>query len=678
MDILIILYLFLNHLVSCLKLKINEEIILRTPIKTESIEAGLRELLVEGEYFGLTQLFGLKRIDVPKIYLEAIGNDEIPFLFSAFKMYSGGLMSQEDAKAIIPSKIISDHSSLADLNENEVNELPENLLASELIITYNLNEKALLAALKRGLKEKDLLMIWTAWPLETPIYYSLIWNQADIWRILLIKSFCDAQFDIKIKLIYILKLAVLDPSISVDELLMLNISLFSFHLEILRLKQESSKELYDWDFKVVENLEKGSLSVFKSIKSHGNRMDLCLFDGIEVNSAEIFHKSSKDLEGNPFYYESRIELFVSILKRIEKVPNLFADWFCNFFFSFSDILPIMSLKLLSDSWYLFLSKSPTIEAICNLLDWFTGRIYEHYRFKLAEGIPTDLIPLLYKMCRINIPKPLELIPYDLRESEYLKRLRGGSTVLFTYDLGSFWTPQQKQPIVKLLKVFELMYLGEMDLYESVDTFFIIGTTSRHIGLSRFLEIILNLFLDIKEWYFLIQKTDMEIVPSPFLPPKLIPILVQIIVRCRHLSCKCPFKISEKYLRMAMYDYSPFSIHKFVQNQIKYLINSNENILPRLTKYYRIYFEELKRIEGQSVYDYSMLRDYYNLHGRLKSLWLAAESSYNWDMLPDQLGEVEERLKESILSSIQYFGSELIRRLGPFTFGETEVYYFLFN
>lgn len=672
---LILIYLFLIRVIFCLNLKINEEIILKTPIESEVIGAGLRNLLEEGDYLGLTQLLRLNRIDVPKIYLNAIGNDQIPFLFLAFNFYNEGFMTQEDAKSIIPAKIVSDHSTMSSLLEIEVKKLPENPLANEYLFAYSLNENALIAALKRGLKEKDPLMTWTTWPLETPIGYSQVWSQTELWRILLIETFCNAQFDIKNELLKILRSALSQP-ISVDELLMLNISLFSFHLEILRLKEyfsKNSEECHGKYLTALKSLENKSLSIFLAIKSQST---LDLFDGFDVNSVENLLKSSTDL------FQNRIELFTSVIKRLEEAPNVFADWFCNLFFSFDDVLPIMSAKLLLDSWKLFLSFHPTVEAICNLLNWFGGRINEDYRFTLAQEIPDNLLPLYYRKCRIknNVPMPLELIPYELRESEYLKKARGGSSVTFTYELESFWMPQQK-PIIKILKLFDYINSVEVDLYESIDTYFNLGTTGKHIGLSKFLEMILNLFLDINEWYIILKKASdsvLEIIPSPLFPPKFVTILVQIIVRCRHLSCKYPFKISEKYFKMAIYGFSAAANQKFVQSQMKYLTNSNQNRLPRLTKYYKIYFSELKRIQGQSDYDENLFRDYYNLHGKLKTLWTAAESSYNWDMIPTQLEEVEIILMETVSTSIEHFGLELNRIVGPVTFSETEIYNFLFN
>lgn len=683
MNMLILLYLFLIH-VSCLKLRINEEMILRTPIKSESIGAGLIYLLEEGDYTGLTELLRLKRINVPKIYLNSLGTDQFQYLILALTTYIQGFMTQEDAKQIIPAKLVSYNSSLQELKETDIEELPENPLANEFIYACNLNENSLFTALKRGIREKDPSMIWTSWPIETPMHYRQVWSQAELWKVLLIESFCDGQFDVKTEFISILKSAASDPEILADELLMLNISLFSFHLEILRIKElfRSSQDDYHardlLDFRALENLENESLNLFKVIKAkaaHG-----LIFDGFEAQSAEIMVKSPLDLAKNPFYYESRIEVFVSVVQRLKHLPNLFGDWFCNLYFCFNDVIPMMSLNLLSDSWNLFLSFSPTVEAICSLLTWFDGRINEDYRFRLAQEIPASLIPLFYRKCVVkNIPNPLELIPYELRESEYLKRSREGSVITFTYGLDSFWIPQQTS-IVKLLKVFEHIYLGEIDLYESVDTFFTLGTTSQLIGLSRFLEILLNTFLDIKEWYMIPKKSDpTEIIPSPLLPPKLITILVQIIVRCRHLSCKLPFKISEKYLKMTLIGCSPLSKQKLVESQMKYLINSNDNRLPRLTKYYKMYFYELNRIQKQSVYDARFLRDYYNLHSEeLKTLWTAADSSHNWDMTHGQLAEVETSLKESVSMGIHYFGSELNRKLGPVTFSSSEVYNFLFN
>ena len=174
---------------------------------------------------------------------------------------------------------------------------------------------------------------------------------------------------------------------------------------------------------------------------------------------------------------------------------------------------------------------------------------------------------------------------------------------------------------------------------------------------------------------------MEIIPSPLFPPKLMPMLVQVIVRCRHMECKCPFMISEKYIKMVMNQkFSNLAIRKLVQLQMKYLINSNENRLPRLTKFYKIYFDELDRIQQQSVYNTRFLSTHYNLYLKLKDLWTASEISHYWDLVPDQLNQLEECFMASVLSSAKYFESELNKRISPLAaiFSASDLYTFLFK
>ena len=688
---LILLILFINRVIYGLRIKLSEEVILRRPIRTSAIEAGLRNLLEEGEHFGLSQFLKLKRIDISKIYENAIEEEQVPYLVHVFNFYNEGFMTKDDAKMILPAKLVSKYSLMPELSDNEIVKLPENPLSSEFFVASNLNENSLITALQRGLTEKDPFMIWTTWPMETPLHYRTIWTQPEIWRILLIETFCDSEIEIKKNFLEILKTAInklqFPSQMATNELLMLNISLFSFHLEILRMREHfrySRKEQVVKFVVALEELEKESLQIFSIIKTNLERRNLDFFKGLDSNSAEILHKSDENLLKNSFYYENRIELFVSILKRLkEQVPNVFADWFCNLFCSFVDIVPIMSLELLLDGWKQFLYFNPSIEAICSLLSWFEGRIKEEYRFKLAQEIPGILLLPYYQKCLTkHIPDPVNLIPYEIRESEYLKKSRGGTSETFTYGLEEFWKPKQR-PIIKLLKVFELINKNSLDLYETIDTFFILEPESDPIGLSKFLELILDLFLSIEEWYFLLKETEeiKEIIPSPLFPPKFIPIFVQIIVRCRHLSCKSPFKISEKYLKMAFNtDFKGFykpRISKFVRSQLKYLTNSCGNRLPKLTKYYQAYFIENFRIQ-EPENDENFFRDYYNLHQSIKTLWIHAESPQNWDLTPAQLEEVERSLNEVISMNMELFSFELHKQIGPVTFSGTEMSKFLFN
>ena len=163
-----------------MKLAINEEKILKTPITTDTIRAGLMNLLEEGDYTGLAELLRLKRLNLSKIYLKAIKEDRISYIILAYDTYTEGFMSKEDAINIVPSRLIFDYTKKEDINENEVESMPENPLSKEIILADDLNEKGLLAALRRGLREKDPLMIWTTWPLETPLSYRLIWSQAEL------------------------------------------------------------------------------------------------------------------------------------------------------------------------------------------------------------------------------------------------------------------------------------------------------------------------------------------------------------------------------------------------------------------------------------------------------------------------------------------------------------------
>lgn len=674
-------------MILCLKLKINEELILKRPLKTSDIEAGLKELLAEGEYHTLAQLLRLREIDLTKIYHDCIDEEQLPYLLNVYNFFIDGFMLKEDVKLIITAKIVSDHSTMLELSANEIMKLPNNPLSNELSVASDMNEQSLLVSLQRGLQEKDQSMIWTTWPLETPLSYQTIWKgEPELWRILLVETVCDGQVHVKENFLYILKMAVnrlQKPSkLAESELLMINISLFSFYLEILRIKEHirTSRQVQGQFTSAVDKLEQDALNLFDAIKNSPVKKNSRLFAGFEPNSAHIINQASQSLLRNPFHYEARIELFASILKILRDIPNFFADWFSNFYCSFTDVIPIMSLDLLLEAWKVFLSKSPSVEAVCSLLAWLTGRIEEEYRLRIAQEIPESLLTIYYQMCLVkHIPKPLSLIPYELRESEYLKKSRGGTREVFSYDMREFWKPQVL-PITKLLKVFEMINSDYMDLYETIDTFFILEPGASKIGLSKFLEIILGLFMSVREWYMVLKEDEgrvPEIIPSPLFPPALVPILVKIIVRCRQVCCRFPFRISDQYLRLAFYDGNGIKpvLTKFVNSQLKYLANSRANRLPGLSMYYVTYITLALHVNvGNSGNNnnYDFLRKHYTLYLSLKSLWAQGQESNLWDLTPDRWEKLKQSLHETAAASIERFNLEMHRQLGPVTFSRDEL------
>lgn len=404
---LIFVVLLAFRVILCMKLKINEELILHRSIKTSAIESGLKDLLEEGEYNTLAQLLRLRGIEMAKIYRDCIDEEQIPYLLNAYNFYVDGFMTEEDMKLIIPAKIVADHTTMPELSPNEILKLPNNPLSSEFFIASDLNEDALFMSLQRGLKEKDQSMIWTTWPLETPLSYQRIWTEEpELWRILLIETFCDGQVHIKENFLSILKMAInklQKPSkLAESELLMINISLFSFYLEILRMKEHLRVSRIQGQFtSAVKKLEEEALSLFAAIKSNPVKRNSQLFAGFEPTSAHILNQASQSLLRNPFYYEARIEIFASVLKIIRDIPNVFADWFCNFYCSFTDVIPIMSLDLLLEAWRLFLSKFPTVEAVCSLLFFDDGSRVLHC-FTFSDVYIEIMIDQIHSIHRVYL------------------------------------------------------------------------------------------------------------------------------------------------------------------------------------------------------------------------------------------------------------------------------------
>lgn len=683
---ILVIFLVVNLAIFCLKITVNEELVLRRPISTLNISAILKYLLEEGDFSNLVHLLRLKTINVPKIYIDSLTQEHNVFFYNAMIAYSDGTLPKEEAKMILPARLIKSLSDVSEFEESAVLALPENPLSDVELNAANLKESALIAAIQRGLDEKDQSIYWICWPLEIPYQYQNVWDMQDIWRVLLIQSFCDGRSRTKQNFLNVLKSAVdqisFPSSESTTKLLMLNISLFIFYLELQRMSQVFNDTNISSSVFATESEEliKFAHSIFDSIVLNPARKGQEIFAGFDVKSAQLLHNLPEMLLNNRFHYESRIELFVQVVERLQTIPDIFADWFSNFYACFSDVVPKMSLTLLVQSWQVYLSFKPTIESICCMILWFHGRIKEEYRFKLAKEIPSELLSEFYRSCQLKfIPQPLELFPYTLRKTKYLRHSRSGTKEIYFYGMESIWTVIYK-PISILVTLFEFMKLKQFDLFETVDTNFILNRDSGgEVGIRQFIEMFLNLFLKIKEWYIPMSSNDsngLVIVTSPLLPPSFIPFLVQLIVRCRHLSCKAPFKISERYLMLTFSkkdSESLTNVEDFVKTQLNYLMIGSH--LPKLTQMYDVYFSHLKLIEEQT--DSSPL-DYFNLYELMKSLWKSAEYPKACILTAIQIIDMENVLFKIISKTLELFNLELYNRVGRATFSNSELFKFFYN
>ena len=664
----------------------DEKHIVKAPLQTAEIAAGLRHLLEAGEYDNLAKLLRFPRIDMPNIYLSSLNHLQYHHLCCVFDLFNNGLIREEDAKLILPAKLVSDCTKMIELPPYELLKLPVNPVSSKTFQLITLNQFSLIAALYRGLKERDRTMIWTLWPRITPAQYTEVWLQSEFWRIILIKSFCDAQFITKSKILSVLRLAITKITVpsraAMYELLMINVSLVAFYLDHLRAKAKQIYRESDHNNDILKDLDAEFHALFYLIESNlvTKRSPDVLFKGLNLESTDLMYSEPKILSSNPFFYEERIELLAQIIGILKLIPNVFADWFSNLFFAFSDIVAKLSLNILSGTWTLFLSFNPSYEGICSLISWLKGRIDEDFRVELAKLIPEPLLLPFYRECEQQfIPDPLNLIPFKIRQMEYLKRSRQGTEECYIYDLSEFWKPSQL-PIVLILKVFQELESTEaisLDLFESIDTFFILERGRNPISMRKFIEMVLKLFLKVKEWYIPL-KAD-RIIPSPLFPSQFAPFLAQFIVRCRHLMCKSPFKISEKYLILSINvsknGFLTENFDNFVQSQMKYLMRSDGTQIPKLSSSYNLYFDNItrtKKHQFQSLY-IDFFTTHYALYQTINNLWTCPFV----EMQPSQLEEIERKVHSALSNGLQSFGLKFHQLLGPSVFSEKELDTFLY-
>ena len=586
---------------------------------------------------------------------------------------------------------------LSELTCADIKELPSNFLSLDQFLPSQLNPEALNCAILRGLTERDPLVIWSFRLLELPKNYNFIWKQAEIWKIYLIQKFSNGKIEAKRQILAGIKMFLNNLAITtatINDLIMINVSIFKFYLDLLELRKkhfETEQILNYQSFAELRELKDNLESLFDQIKFIKNRnnlnIEMEIFDNLNLESAILVGNRSNYLHQNPFYYNSRIEVFEKIVQNVSRgklVPFVFADWFCNLYFIFDDVISIMSFDLLMSSWKVFISNEASIEAICNALIFLEEKINEDDRLLLAKEIPMGLIPEFYKRCPIkNIPEPFSLIPYELRRAEYLKKKnRKGSVIINLYNIEFHWQPIVPH-IIKIINIFEQISTNEMDLFETTDTFF--NLRNRLIGLSRFLENLLQVFLEIKEWYIPLDKELIPtIIPSILFPPQLMPILVKLLVRCRQMSCNIPFKLCKNFMNLVIRAdgnvllNEPEDLEKLIDNHMRYVQNFN-NHLPRLTRFYELYFAKIFKNENEINSNCQNLNLFSKTHFYLRKITILL-----WTLERDtesvNITELRRLINKVIRTGIDLFNEELKKQelLGFKTFSENELYKFLFN
>jgi hypothetical protein len=683
---------FFGILMEGLKISISPEIVVKTPISTRTIEAGLLHLLEEAHYPQLARIIQFSSLNTKWTYAKALLDDKTEyyhqFILHVLHLFMEGFIVLEDVKSLLPSKVIS--SMITKLSSDKIAALPENPLTKISFPLSKLSETELITVLDRSKTELDPLIVWSRWPSQVSPEFLSLWEQDDLWKILLLRSFCEAPIAIKHKFIHSLRLGLKEIHLQEHSLLaclqmlLLNVSLFAFYLQIHQdLKENSSLKGQ------IEELEEASADLFEIIKKSPLKKQLKLRDwdlfvALDLNSARLVgsvHGSRLPTE-DPFYYEPRIKSFHKIIQKLDQVPVLFSDWFGNLISIYVSVFSKMPWEVLSDFWTLLLKHNPSVEIISGLLSLFRGLIKEDFRLKLAQQLSPDLLYLYYRNSSSkSIPKVSMLIPFTVRKSDYLKYYRAGSHDDFGYEIDKFWN-ESTPPIIKLLKLFDLVQSKEMDLFETIDTTFVIDRRQQ-ISFKRFLESVLSTFLEVKEWYILMNSGDgsekLSIIPSLLFPPKFAPVLVKFIVRCMHLSCEAPFTIFESYLILAfrawenIYDHVN-DLKNLAKTQLDYLNISNR--LPKLSMTYKIYFDRIKAIHAANIDQFQFLRMYFGLHKVIKVLWTSSNNPIH--LTEEQLEELQEEILENMASTLHLFGNELFIYLGGRLFGEIELKQLLFT
>lgn len=121
--------LFQLNLINCLILKINEEVIIKRPLRTSTIASGLRFLLQEGQYSNLAKLLRFRKIDLQRIYISSFKPAQIPHMICAYELFTSGMIAVEDAKLLLPTRLVSDCSEMYELCPYELLKLPLNPLS---------------------------------------------------------------------------------------------------------------------------------------------------------------------------------------------------------------------------------------------------------------------------------------------------------------------------------------------------------------------------------------------------------------------------------------------------------------------------------------------------------------------------------------------------------------------
>lgn len=714
--ILNVISIFPNYL-SCLLLKINGDIVISRSIMTSTISTGLLHLLKNGQYNSIAKMLKFPTFDFKPAYYSAISDSNDPLIAQIYIAHISGIINEEDSRILLPSDLVVSESLMEELRPDELNLLPLHpFVGDQNFMPHRMNEATLISAINRGIIERDIQMNWISWLISTPLKFENVWNHPEIWKILLMETFCNSHFPTKKRILLSLKESVERVDLSVGDLLLINVTVVSFYFELCRLIYEfndASRTYYGQLWKMLDEMKTDFSVLFQAIidNKSSKELDPLILKGLNLNSASIIFDSDETLKQNQFYYAERLELFVKILEILKEIPNIFGDWFINLFSAFYDIIPKMPLKLLIETWKLFLSSNPTIKSISTMFSWFQNRISEDFRCKLAEIVPNNLMILLFKRDYPlkHIPSTTNLLPYNVRKAEYLKRNTLGTTEPFYYDLSEVWTFSQAN-LSKLLRVFQYIEMKQLDLFESIDTFFIIDMGLQEgISMKKFIEIVLNIFISIKDWYFELDSIQVDdsshsssesstaasskelnipvIIPSPLFPSSFSPVLAQLIIKCRHLNCKSPFRISEAYLVLSQ-NYIFFSeaskLNKFVQSQMKYMTQPYCH-LPRLTLMYMTYFNMMTSFQppNQSEFennDYSMRENHlYNHYLSLFRTINYLRSSTDWDLTTGQADEIETKLNEVSSKTLTLFGNEIYKLIElRNVFDNNELYLFLYN
>lgn len=476
---------------------------------------------------------------------------------------------------MLPATAILNTFSLISISDRNLRQaLHLNLFTSP---QFNCNQHAsqgqTILLLRRGALERDPDLKWMFWPLDMIQLDLQYWMSPDLWRFLFVPAFVRGNMQIKEAMLKILlstnpsSTRLLPQNPSSSDLLPISISLAAFCRSLTE----------DWPLVPISAMN--SLQLTETIRLRDELRQLCSSASVritEILGMERALGSSDEVRQSLFplinaflpetqdrmhsimsmtsdpqrmqlkiYYAS---IFVETTDELTFLPedNVLGDWMVNFFYAFRNILPEIRSDSVQKAFQLALDREASVEGVCGMLDLFRQcGVRREFRLDIQAMIQTSFIPKLWASCPASIVEPVKFVSFAVRKNLFLFQTRGISGIPIAYPLTDFFT-FERMAQTKMTVLFEYMQNGGFDIFEAQNIF--IGPAL--MPLRSFLEDALQMFLSVQHWY-IVLKADMTIIPSPFLQPKMFALLGELILRCRQVECKVPFKLPPTLLQLSL-------------------------------------------------------------------------------------------------------------------------------